>query len=38
MIDDAYIAANVPVVREQLVKAGIRLAHALDEALAASTH
>lgn len=37
-IDDAYIAANVPVVREQLAKAGIRLAHLLDQALSTSSH
>jgi len=34
-IDDTYIAANQPVVRGQLVKAGVRLAHLLDEAFAA---
>lgn len=38
MIDDAYIAANVPVVSEQLAMAGIRLAHVLDQAFAASSH
>lgn len=38
MIDDAYIAANVPIVREQLAKAGIRLAHLLDQALPTSSH
>ena len=32
-IDQAYIDANVPVVKEQLLKAGIRLAHLLDKAL-----
>jgi hypothetical protein len=32
-IDQAYIDANVPIVREQLQKAGIRLAHLLDKAL-----
>jgi hypothetical protein len=32
-INQAYIEANVPVVKEQLQKAGIRLAHLLDEAL-----
>jgi hypothetical protein len=32
-IDQAYIDANVPVVKEQLQKAGIRLASLLDEAL-----
>jgi S1/P1 Nuclease len=32
-IDSAYVAANVPIVREQLQKAGVRLAHLLDAAL-----
>ena len=32
-IDAAYIQANAPIVREQLEKAGIRLAHMLDSAL-----
>jgi hypothetical protein len=32
-IDQAYIDANVPVVKEQLQKAGIRLANLLDKAL-----
>ena len=32
-IDAAYVAVNTPVVREQLQKAGIRLAHLLDAAL-----
>jgi hypothetical protein len=32
-IDAAYVAANTPVVREQLQKAGVRLAHLLDDAL-----
>jgi len=32
-VDAAYIAANGPVVREQLQKAGVRLAHLLDAAL-----
>lgn len=32
-IDGGYVAANVPVVREQLQKAGVRLAHLLDAAL-----
>lgn len=31
-IDDAYIEANIPIVREQLQKAGVRLAHLLDRA------
>lgn len=35
-IDDTYIAANRPVVRTQLLKAGIRLAHLLDVSFAAS--
>ncbi|MHC2627250.1 hypothetical protein ACVIW2_009337 [Bradyrhizobium huanghuaihaiense] len=33
-IDDAYIAANTAVVRERLLKAGVRLAHLLDKAFA----
>ena len=33
-IDPAYLAANVPVVRVQLLKAGVRLAYLLDRALA----
>jgi hypothetical protein len=32
-IDDAYVVANTPIVREQLQKAGVRLAHLLDAAL-----
>jgi hypothetical protein len=32
-IDAGYIAANTPIVREQLQKAGVRLAHMLDTAL-----
>ncbi len=32
-IDQAYIDANVPIVKEQLQKAGIRLAALLDKAL-----
>ena len=32
-IDQAYIDRNVPVVKEQLQKAGIRLAALLDKAL-----
>ena len=32
VIDDAYIVATAPVVREQLQKAGVRLAHILDRA------
>ncbi|MET4175927.1 hypothetical protein ABIB99_007043 [Bradyrhizobium sp. LA6.1] len=33
-IDDAYIAANTAVVRERLLKAGVRLAHLLDKLFA----
>jgi hypothetical protein len=32
-IDAAYVAANTPIVREQLQKAGVRLAYLLDAAL-----
>ena len=32
-IDAAYVAANAPIVREQLQKAGVRLAYMLDAAL-----
>jgi len=32
-IDAAYVAASAPMVREQLQKAGVRLAHMLDSAL-----
>jgi S1/P1 Nuclease len=32
-IDAAYVEANTPIVREQLQKAGVRLAHLLDAAL-----
>jgi|SRR5580704_10410398 hypothetical protein len=32
-IDDAYVAATTPIVREQLQKAGVRLAHLLNSAL-----
>jgi len=32
-IDQAYTDANVPVMKEQLQKAGIRLAALLDKAL-----
>jgi hypothetical protein len=32
-IDEAYVAANTAVVREQLQKSGVRLAHLLDAAL-----
>lgn len=32
-VDDAYIAANVPVVKKQLAKAGVRLANLLEQAL-----
>jgi hypothetical protein len=32
-IDAAYVAVNAPIVREQLQKAGVSLAHVLDTAL-----
>ena len=32
-IDAAYVEANTPIVREQLQKAGVRLAHLLDATL-----
>lgn len=32
-IDSTYIRANVPIVREQLLKAGLRLARLLDQAV-----
>jgi hypothetical protein len=32
-VDTAYIDASTPIVREQLQKAGVRLAHMLDAAL-----
>jgi hypothetical protein len=32
-IDAAYIAANAPIIREQLLKSGVRLAHLLDAAM-----
>jgi hypothetical protein len=32
-IDAAYVVANAPIIREQLQKAGVRLAHLLDGAL-----
>ena len=32
-IDAAYVLANVPIIREQLQKSGVRLAHLLDPAL-----
>jgi S1/P1 Nuclease len=32
-IDAAYVSVNTPIVREQLHKAGVRLAHLLDAAL-----
>ena len=32
-IDAAYVAVNAPIVREQLHKAGVRLAHMLDAAM-----
>ena len=32
-IDAAYVETNTPIVREQLQKAGVRLAHLLDSTL-----
>jgi hypothetical protein len=32
-IDTAYVDANAPIIREQLQKAAVRLAHLLDAAL-----
>jgi hypothetical protein len=32
-LDAAYIQANTPMVRKQLQKAGVRLAHLLDATL-----
>jgi hypothetical protein len=32
-IDAAYVAVNAPIIRQQLQKAGVRLAHLLDAAL-----
>jgi hypothetical protein len=32
-IDAAYVAVNAPVIRDQLQKSGVRLAHMLDAAL-----
>jgi len=32
-VDAAYVVVNTPIVREQLQKAGVRLAHLLDAAL-----
>jgi S1/P1 Nuclease len=37
-IDTAYVAHSTPVVREQLLKAGLRLAHLLDTALGGSAN
>jgi hypothetical protein len=31
-IDAAYVLANAPIIREQLQKSGVRLAHLLDAA------
>jgi hypothetical protein len=33
LVDAAYLEANTPIVREQLHKAGVRLAHLLDSVL-----
>ena len=32
-IDEAYILTSAPIIREQLQKSGVRLAHLLDAAL-----
>jgi len=32
-IDAAHVAVNTPIVRKQMQKAGVRLAHLLDAAL-----
>ena len=32
-IDAAYVAASTPIIRDRLKRAGVRLAHLLDEAL-----
>jgi S1/P1 Nuclease len=32
-IDAAYVLAKTPIIREQLQKSGVRLAHLLDAAL-----
>ena len=32
-VDAAYVAANTPIIREQLQKSGVRLVHLLDSAL-----
>jgi hypothetical protein len=32
-IDTTYVSANVPILREQLAKAGVRLAHLMETAL-----
>jgi hypothetical protein len=32
-VDAAYVVTNAPIIREQLQKAGVRLAHLLDAAL-----
>ena len=34
MIDAAYVAMSTPIIRDRLKRAGVRLAHVLDEALA----
>ena len=34
LLDPAYIEANSPIIQEQMKKAGVRLAHVLDQALA----
>ena len=34
MIDAAYVAAATPIIRDRVKRAGVRLAHLLDQALA----
>jgi hypothetical protein len=34
VVDAAYVAAAAPIVRDRVKRAGVRLAHRLDEALA----
>jgi hypothetical protein len=33
-MDPAYVAMSTPVIRDRLKRAGVRLAHLLDEGLA----
>jgi hypothetical protein len=34
VIDGAYVAAATPIIRDRIKRAGVRLAHLLDQALA----